>query len=139
MRAAGETKSQPRLCGLLLTLPLYFGLSVEAHAERRAAESLARILMEFVHTCAPAQCEALQRIVDDDSSSMSERTLAAALLRVHHVPDPEDMPRLQAIASDPAQTASIRAIARVIHHFVHLPSMQDRGALAAVASGDERP
>jgi hypothetical protein len=137
MLAAGETTWQLRLCWLLLALPLSLSLSVETRAEGQATESLARVLMEFVHTCAPAQCETLRLIVGDDESSMSEQALAAALLRVRHVPDPKDMTRLQAIASDPEQTASVRAIARVIHRLVHIPSNEDRVALAAVASGDE--
>jgi hypothetical protein len=117
-----------------LFLALAFLLSSGIRGEGGAIESLARILSEFVHTCAPAQCETLRSIVAEDTASAPERALAAALLRVNHVPDPDDIAQLQSLATDPAQTPSVRAVASVLHRLVHVPSDEDRAVLSPVAS-----
>jgi hypothetical protein len=133
MPTPGKTRTRERWW-LLLTLPLF--LSSEARGKEGCAiESLARVLSEFVHTCAPAQCETLRSIVAQDTTTASERALATVLLRVNHVPHPDDMARLRSTATDPAQTPAVRAVARVLHRFVHMPSDQDRAVLSTVTFG----
>jgi hypothetical protein len=119
--------------GFLFTLILLLPFRVQGH--ERAIGSLARILTEFVHICAPAQCETLRSIVAQDTTSASERTLALAMLRVNHVPDPADMARLYSLAKDPDQTSSVRTVARALYQLVHAPSDQDREALSTIVAG----
>jgi hypothetical protein len=123
--------------GFLLTLTVLLSCCVQG--DEPAVGSLARILTEFEHICAPAQCDTLRSIAADDTASMSERALALALLRVKHVPDPADMARLRSLATDPDQTPSVRTVARVLYQLVHVPSAEDRDALLKIVDGTSRP
>lgn len=78
-------------CFLVLTLALMLMLTGRVKGndeEHGAAQMRAGILLDFVYTCSPAQCNALKVMVSDPETSPDGRALAAALLRVEHVSHP---------------------------------------------------
>lgn len=117
------------LFGPLLLVNLLLVSSVLIPASRVATDTLAEILLGFVHACTPAQCRALNAILESPSATDYERLLARALLRVEHTPHPDDRPQLLELIQDDRATRGERTVARVILGLVHVASDADKAQL----------
>ena len=133
-------KKRVRFVGLVascvLVGPLTSGIVGE---ERRAIESIARVLFAFEHVCTASQIDTLKTIVEDRTASDAERALAGALMRVLHVPDPRDNSFLLALERDSSVPPSVRTVAGVMLRLVHVPSDADRALLEAVIATTSLP
>jgi hypothetical protein len=103
-----------------------------------SAETIAMVLLEFVHVATPQQQESLLRIVDDPATSDGDRTLARALLRVLHVPHPDDVPALHTLMKDSRLPRLERTLARVIANLIHVPNSAQKDAICSELLRDQR-
>lgn len=124
----GNVHYWPCLLLLLLSLlPATTGRLVATESD--ATRTIAAILIEFVHTCAPFQRDALEAIVNNPAVTAQERLLAQALLHVQHTPSPDDKPQLLALVQDKLAKAAHRTIATVIYNLVHTATDADKEQL----------
>lgn len=119
---------------LLSLLPITSGSLVAAESD--ATRTIAAILIEFVHRCAPSQRDALEAIVDDSAVTAQERLLARALLHVEHTASPDDKPQLLAVMQDKSASVGHRILATVIYNLVHIATDVDNEQLKRLGTKD---
>lgn len=123
------TGSRVSVLGPLLFVNLLLASSVLLPPRDASTNTLAEILLGFVHACTPAQCRVLNAIAESSTATDDERLPARALLRVEHTPHPDDRPQLLRLIQDDQADPGERTLARVILGLVHTASDADKAQL----------
>jgi hypothetical protein len=123
------TCPQASVLGPLVLVNFLFVSSVLIPASRVATDTVAEMLLEFVHACTPRQCRVLRAIVESPTATEHERLLARALLRVEHMPHPTDRSQLQSLIADDRADRGERTVAGAILRLVHTASDADKTQL----------
>ncbi len=126
-----------KLFKILLALPaaaaLIFSLNASAddmsHGDSKAISQMAEVMMRLHHYPDAEGEKVLHGIINDSSTSATDRTLAQAMLRIHHHVNPEDKGPLNKIINDPNASKHEKELADIIINIAHEPSSSDKDEL----------
>ena len=126
-----------KLIKFLAVLPvmaaLVFSLNASAdemhHGDSKAISQMAEIMMRLHHYPDAKGEKVLREIINDGSTSATDRALAQAMLDVHHHVNPKDKAPLNKIINDPSASEHEKQMADIILNLNHKPTSADKEKL----------
>ena len=126
-----------KLIKFLSVLPaitaLVFSLNASAddmsHGDSKAISQMAEVMMRLHHYPDAEGEKVLHGIINDSSTSATDRTLAQAMLDIHHHVNPKDKAPLNKIINDPNASKHEKELADIILNISHKPTSSDKDEL----------
>jgi len=94
-----------------------------------AIQEMVGIMLHLNHHPNSDEKDSLQKIADDNATSVNERTIAEALKNMNHKVSDEDKAKLEKIADDSSASMEDRKVAGILATIHHHPSASDREEL----------
>lgn len=112
---------------------LVFSLNASAddmhHGDSHAVSQMAKIMMSLHHYPDDHGKRVLRDIINDSSTSATDRTLARAMLDLHHHVNPKDKGPLNKIMNDPNASEHEKELADIMLNLNHKATSADKEKL----------
>ncbi len=105
-----------------------------AAAETKAVQTMAGILVKLNHFPSDAEKASLKAIVEDKTTTASEKVVAEALMNLQHKVTAGDKTKLDELLKDKAATESVKTLATILVGLNHMPAEADKEKLKKLAA-----